>query len=47
MRLWSWVRELNSAAVGRGIVSLIVIRRGIKSSMKSSSGGATKGENTE
>ena len=47
MRPWSCVRELNAAVVGRGMVSLIVTRRGIKSSMKSSSGGATNGENTE
>lgn len=45
MRLWSCVRELKAAAVGRGMDSLIVTRRGIRSSMKSSSGGSTRGEN--
>jgi hypothetical protein len=38
------VRELNAAVVGRGMDSLIVTRRGIRSSMKSSSGGAERGE---
>jgi hypothetical protein len=47
VRLWSCARELKAAVVGRGIDSLIATRRGIRSSMKSSSGGATKGENTE
>jgi hypothetical protein len=45
VRLWSCVRELKAAVVGRGIDSLIVTSRGIKSSMNSSSGGTTKGEN--
>jgi hypothetical protein len=46
VRVWSCVRELNAAAVGRGIDSPMVTRRGIRSSMKSSSGGATTGEST-
>jgi hypothetical protein len=38
------VRELNAAVVGRGMDSLIVTKRGIKSSMNSSSGGTERGE---
>ena len=37
---------MNAAVVGRGMDSLIVTRRGIKSSMKSSSGGTDRGENS-
>lgn len=45
MRLWSWVREVKAAVVGRGMDSLRETRRGIRSSMKSSSGGIVNGEN--
>jgi hypothetical protein len=45
--VWSCVKELKAAVVGRGIDSLMLIRRGNMSSIESSSGGATIGENTE
>ena len=45
MRLWSWVREVKAAVVGLGMDSLRETRRGIRSSMKSSSGGIVNGEN--
>lgn len=44
VRPCSWERELRATVVGRGIDSLRVMRRGIRSSMNSSSGGITRGE---
>lgn len=46
MRLWSWVREVKAAVVGRGMDLPRVSRRGMRSSMNSSSGGRDKGENS-
>ncbi len=45
--MWSCVKELKAAVVGRGIDSLMLVRRGSMSSIESSSGGATTGESTE
>ena len=45
VREWSCVKEVKAAVVGRGIDSPSETRRGIRSSMNSSSGGNDKGEN--
>lgn len=39
VRACSWVKDVNAAVVGRGMVSERVRRRGRRSSMNSSSGG--------
>jgi len=45
VRLCSWVREVKALVVGRGMESPSVTRRGIRSSMNSSSGAMVIGEN--
>lgn len=44
VRPWSWVREVKAAVVGRGMDSERVTSRGRRSSIVSSSGGATRGD---
>jgi hypothetical protein len=46
VRLCSCVKEVKAAVVGRGMDSPSVTRRGMRSSMNSSSGGIDKGENS-
>ena len=45
VRLCSCVKEVKAAVVGRGMDSLSVKSRGMRSSMKSSSGGIDNGAN--